>query len=237
MKLKKLANYAINFGINRIIEIFGLVILIAGILLLVSLISFSPDDPNFIFPDKTDIKNILGFRGSFTADIFFQSFGVIALLIPFSLIVSGANIILNKKIFLIIKSIFYTILYSLLGSLFFSFFYPTTFKLYINGNGGFVGKYLETTFLKSIINISSQISFYTLILLILILFLISIQFKINSFYEIIKKIFKFLFSKKEKNYTNENEIISEFIPQEEIKSLIQEDLPFIKIIKFKVNTN
>jgi S-DNA-T family DNA segregation ATPase FtsK/SpoIIIE len=228
MKLKKLANYAINFGINRIIEIFGLVILIAGILLLVSLISFSPDDPNFIFPDKTDIKNILGFRGSFTADIFFQSFGVIALLIPFSLIVSGANIILNKKIFLIIKSIFYTILYSLLGSLFFSFFYPTTFKLYINGNGGFVGKYLETTFLKSIINISSQISFYTLILLILILFLISIQFKINSFYEIIKKIFKFLFSKKEKNYTNENEIISEFIPQEEIKSLIQEDLPFIK---------
>ena len=106
MKLKKLANNAINFGINRIIEIFGLVILIAGILLLVSLISFSPDDPNFIFPDKTDIKNILGFRGSFTADIFFQSFGVIALLIPFSLIVSGANIILNKKIFLNNKEYF-----------------------------------------------------------------------------------------------------------------------------------
>ena len=36
-----------------------------------------------------------------------------------------------------------------------------------------------------------------------------------------------LFSKKEKNYTNENEIISEFIPQEDIKSF-QEDLPFIK---------
>ena len=34
--------------------------------------------------------------------------------------------------------------------------------------------------------------------------------------------------KKEKSYTNENEIISEFIPQEEITNLIQEDLPFIK---------
>ena len=37
-----------------------------------------------------------------------------------------------------------------------------------------------------------------------------------------------IFVKKEKSYTNENEIISEFIPQEEITNLIQEDLPFIK---------
>jgi len=228
MNLKILANNAINFCINRVIEIIGITILILGVLLLTSLISFSPDDPNFIFPNNTEIKNILGFRGSFTADIFFQSFGVIALLIPFSLVVSGINIFLNKKIFLIIKSIFYSVLYSLLGSLFFSFFYPVTFKLYANGNGGFVGKYLEATFLNSIININSQIFYYIIFLLILVLFLISIQFKINSFYKLVKKIIRFLFSKKEKNYTHENEIISEFIPQEEIKSLIQEDLPFIK---------
>ena len=228
MKLKILANNAINFGVNRVIEIFGAAILITGILLLSSLITFSPDDPNFIFPNNTEIKNILGFRGSFTADIFFQSFGVITLLIPFSLVASGINIILNKKIFLIIESFFYTILYSLLGSLFFTFFYPTAFKLYINGNGGFVGKYLETTFLNSIITLNSQIFYYIIFLLILISFLISIQFKIDSFYKIVKKIFRFLFSKKEKNYTNKNEVINEFIPQEEIKSLIQEDLPFIK---------
>ena len=228
MKLKKLANSAISFGLNRVIEIFGIAILVTGILLLTSLISFSPNDPNFIFSTTTEIENILGFHGSFTADIFFQSFGVIALLIPFSLIASGLNIILNKKIFLIIESIFYTVLYSLLGSLFFSFFYPLAFKLYINGNGGFVGNYLKTTFLNSIININSQISYFILVLFILILFLTSVQFKITSFYIVIKKIFKLLFSKKEKNYTNENEIISEFIPQEEIKSLIQEDLPFIK---------
>ena len=70
--------------------------------------------------NNTEIKNTLGFRGSFTADIFFQSFGMIALLIPFSLIVPGINIIMNKKFFLIIESIFYTILYSGVGSLFFS---------------------------------------------------------------------------------------------------------------------
>ena len=242
MKLKKLADKVVNFGINRVIEITGVAILVAGILLLASLITFSPDDPNFIFPNNNEIKNILGFRGSFTADIFFQSFGVIALLVPFSLIISGVNIIINKKVFLILQSIFYTILYSLLSSLFFSFFYPVAFKLYINGNGGFIGKYLETTFLNSIINLNPQVFYYIFILLILFFFLISIQLNVNFFYKITKNIFKFLFSRKEKNYTNENEVISEFIPQEDIKNLIQEDLPFIKsenktnnkITKFKL---
>jgi len=228
MKLKKLANNAINFSINRVIEIVGLAILITGILLFVSFITFSPDDPNFIFPDNTEIKNILGFRGSFVADIFFQSFGMIALLIPITLMVSGTIIILSKKILLIIESIFYSTLYTLLGSLFFSFFYPIAFKLYINGNGGFIGIYLNKTFLMSLINIDSQIAYYILIISILILFLISIQFRIDLFNKIIKKLWKFLFLKNEKNYTNENEVISKFIPQEEIKSLIQEDLPFIK---------
>ncbi len=141
---------------------------------------------------------------------------------------SGINIVLNKKIFLLFESIFYSVLYSSFGSLFFSFFYPAAFNLYINGNGGFIGKYLETTFLTSLININSQISYYLLILIILILFLISIHFKISYFYKIIKKLFRLIFVKKEKSYTNENEIISEFIPQEEITNLIQEDLPFIK---------
>ncbi|MDC3243310.1 DNA translocase FtsK [Candidatus Pelagibacter sp.] len=228
MEFKKLANNTINFGINRIIETAGIALVIIGLLLLVSLATFSPDDPNFIFPDNTEIKNLLGFNGSYTADLFFQTFGLIALLIPFTLIFSGINIVLNKKIFLIFESIFYSIFYSSFGSLFFSFFYSTAFNLYINGNGGFVGKYLETTFLTSLININSQISYYLLILIILILFLISIHFKISYVYKIIKKLFRLTFVKKEKSYTNENEIISEFIPQEEISNLIQEDLPFIK---------
>jgi DNA segregation ATPase FtsK/SpoIIIE, S-DNA-T family len=228
MKFKELANNTINFSINRMIEIVGICVLAIGVLLLFSLITYSPNDPNFIFPDNTHIQNILGFRGSFVADIFFQSFGAISLLIPFSLIFAGLNIIFYKKIFLLIESIFFSILYSLFGSLFFSFFYPISFKLYIYGNGGFIGTYLKTTFLSSIININSQISYYILISFIILLFLISSQFKIKSFYKIVKNIKNFLFSKSEKNYTNENEIINEFIPQEKIRNLIQEDLPFIK---------
>ena len=228
MNIKLLANNILSFSVSRVIEIVGLSILISGVLLLISLISFSPDDPNFIFPKNTEIKNFLGFRGSFTADLFFQSFGLIAFLIPQSLICTGINIIFNKKLFLIIESFFYTIVYSLFGSLFFSIFYPNAFKLYINGNGGFIGKYLETTFFSSLINIESQFFYYLLIIIILILFLITIQFNLNSTLKFLKKIFNHLITNKEKNYTNENELIDNFIPQEEIKSLIQEDLPFIK---------
>ena len=228
MEIKKLANNALNFSINRVIEFIAIGIVIIGFFLLISLVSFSPDDPNFIFPDNTEIKNLFGFRGSFTADFFFQSFGLISLLAPFSLILTGINIFSNKKIFLIIESFFYSNLYLIFGSLFFSFFYSDIFELYINGNGGFVGEYFKTTFLSSMINVNSYFFYYFLIFLVLTLFLISIQFKIVFFFKFIKKIFKYLFSKKEKNYTNENEIINEFIPQEQIKSLIQEDLPFIK---------
>jgi len=228
MEIKKLANNTLNFITNRFIEIIGITISIIGLLLLISLLSYSPEDPNFIFPENTIIKNILGFRGSFISDLFFQSFGLIALLIPFSFIFTGSNIFFNKKILLIIASLFYTILYSLFGSLFFFSFYTNSFKLYINGNGGFIGRYLDSTFLNYLINLNAQISYYLLIVIILILFLTSIQFKINYFYKFIKKILKILFSKKEKNYTNESEVINEFIPQDEIKSLIQEDLPFIK---------
>ena len=39
----------------------------------------------------------------------------------------------------------------------------------------------------------------------------------------------------EKSYTDKSEIINEYIPQEEIKNLIQEDLPFIKAEKIKEN--
>jgi len=228
MEIKKLANNALDFSINRFIEIVAMGIVIIGLLLLVSLSSFSPEDPNFIFPESTKIKNLLGFRGSFTADLFFQSFGLISLLIPFSLILTGINIFINKKLFLIIESFFYTILYSIFASLFFSFFYPNAFELYINGNGGFIGKYLEASFFNSIITLNIKFSYYFLISIVSFLFLISVQFKITSFNKFIKKLFNFLFKKKQKNYTNQNEVINEFIPQEEIKSLIQEDLPFIK---------
>ena len=199
-----------------------------GLLLLISLISYSPEDPNFIFPDNTKIQNVLGFKGSFIADILYQSLGIISIAIPITIFFTGINIVQSKKNIFLIESLFFTILYSSLASLFFSIFYKDSFWLSINGNGGFIGVFLENTFLYSFINLNLKISYYLLIFIISIFFLISIRFNINFFLKIIKKIFIFLFSKKDKNYTNKNEIIDQYIPEEEIKNLIQEDLPFIK---------
>ena len=138
MNIKKIVNTALLFTVKRLIEILGFVVLLLGILLLISLISYSPNDPNFIFSDTIEIKNLLGFRGSFVSDLFFQSIGLISYLVSITLIITGVNIFKTKDLFLIIENFFYVVLYSILGSLFLNFFYEDTFSLYINGNGGFV---------------------------------------------------------------------------------------------------
>ena len=80
MEIKKILENTSNFIIKRFIEVFGLFVSILSVLLLISLLSYTPEDPNFIFPDNTEIKNILGFRGSFVSDLFFQSIGLISIL-------------------------------------------------------------------------------------------------------------------------------------------------------------
>ena len=228
MDIKKSANLLLNFAIKRLAEIFGILIFVAGFLLLIALISYSPEDPNFIFPDNTNIKNILGFQGSFISDLFFQSVGLISYLVSFTLILSGINILRLKEFFLLVENIFFTTIYCIFGTLFFSYFYADDFTLYINGNGGFVGNYFNQTFLNSLIQIHEITSFYILIFLIFFLFLVSINFNPIKSYNSILKIYNFFFKKEEKNYTDKSEIINEYIPQDEIKNLIQEDLPFIK---------
>ena len=228
MNIKKTANLLLNFATKRLAEILGIVVFIAGSMLLAALITYSPEDPNFIFPKNTKIKNLLGFQGSFTSDLFFQSVGIVAYLISFTYIITGINIFRIKEFFLIIENTFFTILYCIFGTLFFTYFYSDIFTFYINGNGGFVGNYFGQTFLASIIMINENIFYYILILLILTLFLISINFNLKKFIININKILNFFLKKENKNYTDKNEIINEYIPQDEIKNLIQEDLPFIK---------
>ena len=64
MNIKKIVNTSLRFTLNRIIEALGIGLSILSFLLIISLLSYSPQDPNFIFPDNTEIKNILGFQGS-----------------------------------------------------------------------------------------------------------------------------------------------------------------------------
>ena len=228
MDIKKTASLLLNFAIKRLAEIFGIFIFLAGSLLLIALLTYSPEDPNFIFPDNKEIKNLLGFKGSVISDLFFQSIGLISYLVSVTIILTGVNIFRLKEFFLIIENIFFTSVYCIFGSLFFTVFYSEAFTLYINGNGGFVGNYFKQTFLNSLVQINETASFYILVFLIFFLFLISINFNPIKFYKSSLKIINSIFKKEKNNYTDKSEIINEYIPQDEIKNLIQEDLPFIK---------
>ena len=62
MDIKKITNSIVNLVIKKLVEISGLIFCFLGFILLLSLISYSPEDPNFIFPENTEIKNLIGFR-------------------------------------------------------------------------------------------------------------------------------------------------------------------------------
>ena len=182
MDIKKFINTALLFIINRLIEIFGIFISFLGLLLFLALITYSAEDPNFIISDGEEIKNFLGFQGSFTSDIFFQSIGLVSYLVAISFIFTGLNIFLKKEFLLILENTFFTILYSLFGSLFFSHFYNESLTLHVNGNGCFVGNFLNNTFLNKLINTYENIFFYSIITFIIIIFLKSINFNAKAFY-------------------------------------------------------
>ena len=225
MNIKNLIKKSLDFTIKRVAEIVGILFILISVLLLISLLSYSSEDPNFIFTENTEIKNILGYRGSYISDLFFQSVGLISFLISFTIFFTGINLIKNKYFLVIIENIFFTILYSILGSLFLATFFADSFFLSINGNGGFVGIFFQNTFLTNLINLNKEISFFVLLILVLFIFLVSINFSIKFIINFIKKIFTRITKQDKKNIISDIQHNDEKII-EDTQKLTQEDLPF-----------
>ena len=235
MKIADFFTKTRNFLNRRVAELFGLCIILLGLSLLTSIATYSPNDPNFLVNNNNEIKNILGFRGSVVSDFFFQSMGLISYLIPITLFFSGLNIFINKKYIIFIDNFFYTILYIITGSLFFSFFKNESFFLTVNGNGGFIGSIIKDSYIGNILKINTDISYYSLVLFTIFLFLISIDFKISKIVNSLKFL-KNLFKVKRREETDiSSEIINEKISSENKgeKSRIQDSLPF----ENKIDTN
>ena len=242
MDIKNLSKKSLDFTIKRVAEIIGIFLICTSILFFLSLISYSPEDPNFIFTERTEINNILGFQGSYISDLFFQSIGLVSYFISFTILFTGINLIKNKNFLTIIENFFYLVLYSIFGSLFFSSFYPESFWLSTNGNGGFVGIFFKNTFLINLINLNKDISYFIIIIFIISIFLISINFSIKYLLDILKNVL--LKIKK----TGIKKPVSQTFIQNEDENVIenihkptQEDLPFSKksnensdIYKFKL---
>ena len=235
MKIADFFTKTRNFLNRRVAELFGLCIILLGLSLLTSIATYSPNDPNFLVNNNNEIKNILGFRGSVVSDFFFQSMGLISYLIPITLFFSGLNIFINKKYIIFIDNFFYTILYIITGSLFFSFFKNESFFLTVNGNGGFIGSIIKDSYIGNILKINTDISYYSLVLFTIFLFLISIDFKISKIVNSLKFLKNFLKVKRREETDISSEIINEKISSENKgeKSRIQDSLPF----ENKIDTN
>ena len=242
MKIKNILEKTFSFLLKRLSELIGAYLLIFSVLLLISLITYSPEDPNFIFPENTEIKNLMGTKGSYTSDILFQSLGLISLLIPISFFFVSLKVIVEKKNLIIIESLFFIVLYSITGALFFTVFHTETYWLIVNENNGFIGDLFKESFIVNLINLNHQISYAILIFLITSFFLLSINFKFRNLIFINK-----IFSKSKKIPTNniidnnEENIISEnnYVNNE---TRIQENFSFDKnisssekrVIKYKL---
>ena len=230
-----------SFCIKRLAELIGISLITISILLLISLLSYSPEDPNFIFPENTVVKNLLGTKGSYVSDLLFQSFGLIAILIPITYFFTGINILISKTFLIIIENTFFAVFYIFIGCLFFTAFHEKSFWLIINGNNGFLGNLFEDNFLLSVVTSNKKFSYYFLIILISLFFFKSINFKIFFIFSLIKKIL-FIFSKKPKRESDYNQVNFEKPTEPMVnETRIQENFSFkkepisdTKIVKFKL---
>ena len=235
MEIKKFISNITNFIIKRVIEVFGVILILISILLFSALLTYSPQDPNFVFSNNNEINNILGFKGSLISDFFLQSIGLVSFLVSLTILFTGINIIIKKKILIILENLFFTVIYSIFGTLFLTFFYNSSFWLSVNGNGGFVGKFLSNSFFKSLIIFDEKISYYLLIIIVMVFFLISVNFNLKSFLNFFKKILNFKIKDKnvkENNYENFNAEKNNFLND---TTRVQEDFSFEQNLKFKNN--
>ncbi len=237
MEIKNYLNKSLDFVIRRLFELFGMLLIVLSLCLLISLVSYSPEDPNLIFKDISNVNNLMGKNGSIISDFLFQSFGLMSFLFSLTILFNGFFAFKNKNISFVLESLFYTILYLILGSLFLSFYYENSFWLIINGNGGFVGKYLTNTFLASIITINTEIVYYVLIILVSLLFFLSTKIKLQNIISIFKLVSKNKIFIKDRSKDKIDIIREEENIDNVVENRIQVDLPFNKKIDKNKSSN
>jgi DNA segregation ATPase FtsK/SpoIIIE, S-DNA-T family len=67
---------------KRLNELTGFLLLLAGLVILLSLVSYHTQDPSFDTASAVHPLNLVGYPGSYLADLFFQAFGAAAFLFP-----------------------------------------------------------------------------------------------------------------------------------------------------------
>jgi hypothetical protein len=82
---------------RRLSELIGFLLVVAGLLVLLSLVSYRPRDPSFnTVGEGPNAANWVGLVGSYSADVLFQALGWVAYLLPLALFVVGVRLLLVR---------------------------------------------------------------------------------------------------------------------------------------------
>ena len=189
-------NSVTNFIKKRTLEFAGLSLILLSILLFISLLTYSPDDPSFVYGEQNvTIKNFFGIYGSSVSDFLLQCFGMASFLILGTLISWGFTLIFKKELRNIIFKLFYLTLSLSFGCVFIYMTFNNSFWLIDNGNSGFIGQILYDNTYKHAQFIDSKYYNFLLIFLTFLFFSLASGIKtkpaIKSLLNILFNLFKF----------------------------------------------
>tara|TARA_B100000579_G_scaffold434672_1_gene456060 strand:- start:2249 stop:4333 length:2085 start_codon:yes stop_codon:yes gene_type:complete len=204
MSINILNNLA-DFLKKRTFELVGLSLIFLSVVLTISFITYSPNDPSFIYGDEnTLIKNFFGIYGSLISDFLLQSFGLISFLLLATFISWGFKLIVKKQIEKIILKMFFIVLYLIFGCTYVYTAYNKSFWLIDNGNSGFLGEITYVFLYKYFPIIENQYSNIFLIVFTVIFFLLASDINIKNLIYGFLNYLKKLFINKKPIETNEN---------------------------------
>ena len=223
-----------RFTKNRLIELGGAIVVLGSIFLFISILSYSPSDPNFIYdPESNEVKNLGGFYGSIISDFLLQAIGLISFLFTFNLLYWGSKIFIKKKILKFSSKIFCTIIYIIFSTTLINIFNNDSFWLIDNGNGGFVGRIIKENIYIFLGPIENKYISFILLITSIIFFIFSLGMQKNEFLKILLfpfKIIKLFFPKTiENNQIPENDIIGTELNLN--KSKLEEKQPVLPFSK------
>src|SRR5256885_3421027 len=82
-----------DFLRRRMMELLGVGVAVAGVLLLMSIFTFSNADPSLNHATGTPPNNLMGLPGAYISDLLLQTFGLAIVLVPVALITWGVRMV------------------------------------------------------------------------------------------------------------------------------------------------
>jgi len=236
-----------SFVKKRFIELSGVLLVIASIFLLISILSYDQGDPSLTYTPETDIlKNLGGFYGSAIADFVLQSIGLISFFIVINLFNWGFVLIKEKKIDNFITKIFFIFPYIVFGTTYLNIVYNNSYWINFHGNGGFVGRIIKEFFYSFTNIIDNQYINYSLLILTIVFFILSLNLKIKGIIKIlflpffiVKKVIA-LFKRKKESDTNIDSTNLDIDTKDSADNILkarQQILPFTTNKETKIDDN